>query len=128
MSSILRGAQQFYVFICMHHRIFGFWILLLNFWRTTATVVKKFPMNRIRKLRPHIKTWHHMEHREQYMSKHNRFHSISCSSYGWGGDEVFSSNVLLSKMWMQIHEADFTEKLQQKNLKIDTKTYYNVTL
>ena len=43
-------------FIMTYHKGFGFWFLLFIFWRTTATVVKKFPMNRTKKQRPHIKT------------------------------------------------------------------------
>lgn len=35
---------------------FALWLRLLTFWRTTATVVEKFPRKRTRKQRPHTET------------------------------------------------------------------------
>lgn len=79
MSLFLEEHAFRHVFISKYHSVFDF--LLLSFWRTTATVVKKFPRNKTRKQSPHIKTWHHVKQRERYMSKHKSFTAWSFSWY-----------------------------------------------
>lgn len=43
--------------VCCPQRFFVLRLRLLTFWRTTATVVEKFPRKRTRKQMLHIETW-----------------------------------------------------------------------
>lgn len=89
----LHFAGNLSFFLKNHHWLFGLLFRVLSFWRTTATVVKKFPMKRIRKQRPHVKTW---KHKEQNMSKHTVVFSILMDEV-WMYSEVLWSYLHINK-------------------------------